>query len=209
MRRAGRHGFSLIEVMVYLTLVILILGSSMVIMLMANRFFASTLDNNAVQREAQTTMLQISRELEESKTGKVILSGADDPKGVIFLSPRNDKGDFQYDYTGDGLLFWQKWVCYYVKEEGNKKKLYRAEKPLGTPTVDPPDTVDTTADFVGLDREEVIAHDLLAFDIVVDTSSSATYSIAASFGREGQTSRTDGDRVAERVDIENSVHLRN
>jgi hypothetical protein len=204
------RGLTLIEMMIYMTLVTLILGSSMIIMMMANRFFHSTLDNNAVQREAQTAMLKISRELEEGKRGKVVLSASGEPKGVIFLSARTNDGDFAYDYTGDGLLFWQKWVCFYVDEDAKSHtKLYRAESALGTPETDPPDTVLTTSDFQALGNPQVVAHDLISFDIQADTTSANTFNISASFGREGQTNRTDGDRMAEKVDVENSVHLRN
>ena len=194
--------------MVYMTLLVLIVGSAMVVMLMANQFFSSTLDNNAVQREAQTTMMRLSRELEESKEGQVLFSGVGEPKGVIFISPRDEYGEYHYDFGGEGLLYWQKWVCYFVKEEGHKQKLIRAER-IVPPTTDPSPTTWTTTDFQGETRQEIVSNDLLSFEIAPDPLIGNTFNIEATFGREGKTNRRDGDRVAERVAIENSVHLRN
>jgi hypothetical protein len=196
--------------MVYLTLLILILGSSLLVMLMANRFFVSTLDNNAVQREAQTTMMRLSRELEESKAGSVILSADDQQTGLVFLSPRNLDGEFVYDYSSNGDLFWHKWICYYVANESDKPKLYRAEQALLSPATAPENTLMTPTDFQLLTgTREIVAHDLLSFEIQSDLATTNTYNIRASFGREGRRNNTDGDRIAETVDIENSVHLRN
>ena len=206
MKRSGLRGLSLVEMMIYMTLLVLIAGSALIVVVMANRFFNSTIDNNAVQREAQITMLRISHELEESKQGKVLV----EPEGIIFLSPRTKKEEFNYDYGGDGLLVWQKWVCYYVDSQGGKQKLCRAEAYLKDPTTDPPDPTLTTADFKNLStRPEIVAHDLLAFEVEDSALSANTFDIRASFGREGRTNNTDGDRMAEKVDIENSVHLRN
>ena len=211
MRRADLPGFTLVEIMVYMTLLVLILGSSMVVMLMANRFFKSTLDNNAVQREAQTTMLRLSRELEESKRGLVKLNTENETPGVVFISPRNDKGEYVYDYSGDGELFWQKWACYYVGPgPDGDARLYRGERSLGAAAIAPEATTLTILDFhTDSERRETVANDLISFEIAADIATADTYNIRASFGREGRTNNTDGDRMAEKVDLETSVHLRN
>jgi len=206
--RRRYKGFSLIEVTVYLTLLILIMGGAMAIMLLANCFFGSTLDNNAVQRDAQATMMRLSRELEESKEDQVLFSEDGEPKGVIFISPRDEAGEFEYDFSGEGRLMWQKWICYFVEENGGKLKLLRTETPI-MPTTEPTPTTWTTSHFQAIHKREVVSHELLAFEIVPDSTIENTYNVSASFGREGHTHRTDGDRVAERVEIENSVHLRN
>jgi len=126
-------GLTLSEVLAYM-------GVLLIIVLFAGTFIINSLKyyrmidiETTLQQRLLVSMSHVSRDLSVANRNSLRI----EPDGIIFASPRNDTGGF--NFASDGSLYWQKWVCYYIKDSGDDKVLVKKEIPISSPSVDPGD----------------------------------------------------------------------
>lgn len=181
MRR--KRGATLVELMVYTSLLGLLLGSIYAVFAASMRYFRVAQAATELQADAQKTVLNLVADLSDSNASSIKIGS--NPTGIIFISPRNQYGDFSYDSGGD--LYWQKWVCYYRESTTNKlirKEMYLPANvnPPGTPSTSIPSNATLTTTYfqtlLGA-RTTTVAEDITAFSV----SGTSPVSISATFER--------------------------
>ncbi|MCD4786158.1 MAG: prepilin-type N-terminal cleavage/methylation domain-containing protein [Candidatus Eremiobacteraeota bacterium] len=137
-------GFTLAEVMSYM-------GVLLIIILFAGTFVINSLKyyrlidiETTLQQRLLVSMSHISHDLSVANRNSLQI----EQNGMIFASPRNAAGGFSF--ASDGSLYWQKWVCYFIKNSGDDKILVKKEIPISSPSVDPGSPpFDTVSQFSG------------------------------------------------------------
>ena len=185
-----KKGLTLIEVLIYSMLMIFILTGiySVFTASMQNyHLISSTID---VQKASLNTVHRLAKELSESKLSYIKLYGTD-PKGIVFLSPRNNNGVFQYymnasdsNDSNNQKPMWQKYVVYYVDtdpEDSSSKAIIRKTEMLTTPSVSPtfnPQSISYYQSLSGTSiPKNVLAHKVYSATFYWLNSGTVTYSI--------------------------------
>ncbi len=171
-------GFSLIELTIYSSLVLLMMAIIIPMYLACRRYFEISRASVGVQQAANLATYRLNLELMESSPASAEFyprpSDPSAPVGVVFLSARGNDRQFTID-PSTGTPSWQRVVGYYLDTDPmypnnpQVQALYRAELvPNGFPRSDgvAPSTLSprvTTATIrsTGINRR-LIAHDVLA-----------------------------------------------
>ncbi|MBI3925058.1 MAG: hypothetical protein HY319_05920 [Armatimonadetes bacterium] len=156
-----RLGATLIELLVYCSLLLLLLGAVYGTFSLSRRYYASVQAATESQQEAMKAMLSLGEELSQA-AGDTLVDGVSlaGPEGVRFLSARTEGGLFAHD-PGSGDLLWQRWVC--IHRDTGTREVLVTEVPLPSPTTQIPDpgfrpTVADIAGSPGFARRSVARH---------------------------------------------------
>lgn len=136
-------GFTLVETMIYSSLLLILLGGISTVLGLGSRYYREVQALAEVQREAAAGGAALRMEIAETRGPSLTVGLA--PAGLVLLSPRPDSGPWVHDSSGS--LLWQRWVCFYLESRGGVSTLVRKEKKLAAPTAVPPEPVWTTALF--------------------------------------------------------------
>lgn len=182
--RMRQRGFTLVEVSIYGTLLLVVLGMSYAVLAMSLRYY-QTLDNQA---QLQQAGLVASTSLVDDLSGTAQASVRTEGNGLVFLSARGVGGQVFYDEAGD--LLWLKFVCYY--RDG--QRLMRRERSI-TPTVTVPATIPTVASFAsdGSLPTRLVAADVTGLSVT--PGSSVLLGLTLSNTRFGGSLVSVSDRV--------------
>lgn len=141
---------SLVEIAIVSGLLLVVSLGMLAVLTGAVNYYHATNATLDAQQGVLFGMNRISQELTEAHRDTVLMGqfpaagGADSRGWIIFASPRDANGNYQFDTFG--RLLWQKFICYYVGEVGppddRTPALLRAEQyleDLGTlPAIVPP-----------------------------------------------------------------------
>ncbi len=197
----ARRGTTLVELLVYIVLMSMMLTAVYAVFVASMRYFRVAQAATELQNDAQQCTLHMVADLADS-TSSTVVTGTG-PIGIVFLSPRNNIGNFVYDSSGN--LYWQKWVGYYF--DSTNQQLIRKEVTLTTAVTTVPTNPYTTATFAALTgsnvRTRTIATDMTALSVGGTTS----VTISATFERSvfSNAAGTNDNRVQ----ITDQVKLRN
>lgn len=171
-------GFSLIELTIYSSLVLLMMAIIIPMYLACRRYFEISRASVGVQQAANLAAYRLNLELMESSPSSVEFyprpSDPSAPVGVVFLSARGNDRHFTID-PSTGTPSWQRVAGYYLDTDPmypnnpQVQALYRAEfVPNGFPRSDgvapstlSPRVTTETLKTSGINRR-LVAHDVLA-----------------------------------------------
>ncbi len=137
---------SLIEISIVSGLLLFVSLAMLAVLTGAINYYHATNATLDAQQGVLFGMNRISQELTEAHRDTVLMSQLGDAhQGIIFASPRDENGNYQFDTFG--RLLWQKFICYYIGEVGPPgdeiPALLRTERyleDLGTgPSIVPPE----------------------------------------------------------------------
>ena len=135
-----RRGFSLIEVIVALSLLGLLLGGILLVYTIGNRYLQQAATAAGVQQQSMVALSLLERELYNAPQISVNWqAGAFPTNYVWFLSAEGvsaPSGGYRFQ---NGKLLFQKWVCYYLDTTPGYSpdfRLRRCEVALNSPTED-------------------------------------------------------------------------
>lgn len=130
-------GFTIIEVVVYSSVLLFLLGGIFMVVEGGSRYFRLAEAHETVNQQAVIAMARVRAEL--TNGSQTSLNPETTPRNhILFLSPfgLEGSGEEDYEYGGDGTqLLWKTWVCFYRDDQN---RLVRAE-------VDAPDDIDPSA----------------------------------------------------------------
>lgn len=95
------------------------------------RYFKSSMTTVQLQQDSLLALMWLTRELGESNP-KTVATFAN-PPGVLFASPRDANGNIALDTQG--LVKWQKFICYYLEDRNGVSCLVRKEQMLDHPDI--------------------------------------------------------------------------
>ncbi|MGE0494080.1 MAG: PilW family protein [Vulcanimicrobiota bacterium] len=124
--------FTLPEVMVAGSLMLLVLGAVLRLMIAGNAYLSLQEGRTELQKDVTLAFLWMSRELRETDADSIQVA----PDGAVFASPRDFSGEVKFDSAG--RMLWQKYICYYVEEVAGKPCLVRKAVAISPPAVSPP-----------------------------------------------------------------------
>lgn len=108
------RGFTLIEVLVYSSVLAFLLGGLYLLVVAGSKHFQKGRAYQTAQQEALKGMTALSRELKNAKANSVLHTPLPTPN-ILFLSPEEpapaSAGSREYDSAGQ--LLWKKWACFY------------------------------------------------------------------------------------------------
>jgi type II secretory pathway pseudopilin PulG len=118
------RGFTLVEVVVYSSVLLFLLGGIFMVVEGGSRYFRLAEAHETVNQQAVIAMSRIRGEL--TNGSQASLNPSNTPQDhILFLSPfgMDDTNEDDYEYDGTQLI-WKKWVCFYLDGED---RLVRAE----------------------------------------------------------------------------------
>lgn len=134
----NKRAFTLIEVAVYSSILLLLLGGVFMVVEGGMRYFRLASAHETVNQQAVIALSRVRAELANASQSSVVIDTS--PQNyILFLSPfglesSTDPADQIYEYQ-DNQLIWKKWVCFY---RDSSERLVRAE--LDTPDENNPST---------------------------------------------------------------------
>lgn len=131
-----RRGLTLLEMLIYASLLLFILAMVYSSLVMGVRAYRSTENLADVQQKALTAMRTIVEEAASSPATSLRVEAA----AFLFLSARDAAG--RIHYAADGRALWQKWVLFYF--DPTTSTVYRKELAL-VPSANPPGVVPSVA----------------------------------------------------------------
>ena len=162
MKRSGfaqrRLGMTLSELLVAAFLMGLLGTAVCSVLSLSYRYVMISQASLDLQINAQSAILHLASELADSRSTLVKIGTT--PPGVIFPSPRTAADRYERDSTG--VLYWQKWVCYYY--DGTANQLVRSVVTI-TPTTTPTATSYNTSDFATMGTRTVVARNMSALTL--------------------------------------------
>jgi len=198
-----RRGATLVEVIVYCALLGLLLTAIYQVLIGCARAYVEYLSVTELERGVMIATTRVTWELAESNSGSIRIDT--NPSGIVFASPQNAQGLFQYDASGN--LLWQKYVCYYL--DTATRKLVRKEEYLTTPETSAPaiPTGKTTSYFK---NSTSLVSTWSAPAITTFTPSGASpVSLTIAASAQSPIPDKTGTRPADNVEIFTRVYLRN
>lgn len=141
------------------------------------RFYNTQVRATEVEQQAIQATRWLSQELGEGSIESIANLPAPE-SAVVFGSPRDKDNLLQFD---NGVMLWQKFVCYYVDKAGGTSILKRGVLEFGEPAYAPPPVPDsiTISTFQGTDvSERVMARHIE--NLKVNVTDSAEIEIKAS-----------------------------
>ncbi|MEW6280941.1 MAG: prepilin-type N-terminal cleavage/methylation domain-containing protein [Candidatus Eremiobacterota bacterium] len=163
------RGMTLIELMVYAMLLSVALATIFLFFKYGNVYLHKTRTMVAVEQQSNVATAWLMKDLMECPEG--LIDSFASPPGVVFLSARDNNGNFVYD-TNTGDPIWQRYVGYYLDVDPERPNdtrvnaLFRAEQVVGglpatnaqRPT--PAGVTTTTMRTSGINRR-LVAHGLV------------------------------------------------
>lgn len=138
-----RRGATLIELIVVMFLMSLMMISVGALMREGQNFYFGSIESLDLQKDALVAISRVSNELGDTNISSVRVypdpQAADRPAavppdtvfnstGIVFASPRDATGNFQFDSAG--RIVWQTFVCYYVQTINGSPALVRKVTPI-------------------------------------------------------------------------------
>lgn len=159
-RKSRVRGTTLFETMIAAALVGLMMTYGFDILVAGSRYQKRVEVNAELDQAALAGMSLLVRELKESTSSAIVFGS----NAVVFASPRDPQGGFQYDAAG--RILWWKIVCYSVEEVNGVSCLVRREESLGSiPSSTIPRVVQTPIYFQQSNLpSRVVASDVTAVD---------------------------------------------
>lgn len=204
MKQPRSRGTTLVEIMIYMSLVTMVFMAIYGVFMAGRRYFEIARASIEVQQAANTIGYRLTRDLMETDAATVRFfpnsASSSAPAGVVFLSARKpvtgapDDNTFVYDQTY-GVPMWQKYLGYYLDTDPSypndtqMRALYLAEiVPSGFPKTRaeaPSVNGLTTASFKSSGRNKrIVAHGIMAptnarphggFDVYAVVNGAKTY----------------------------------
>jgi len=171
-RMSWPTGFTLIETILYLTILLLAMSAIYGVLMGTHRYFQIADSSVEVERSAHVAMRGLTSELAESNATPIIWDSSTNPgPGIIFPSIRSTTGTVSYNTAGK--ILWQKFVCYYV-DTGSPQKLTRKEVGITATATVPtaPTTHNTVSEFSGDASlsKRVVANNVQTFTVTVSNA---------------------------------------
>lgn len=130
-----RQGSTLIEVVIYQSILLLLFSGLYVTVFGAMRYLRKSDVYQDVLRQAQVGLLKVSQELVNTSASSRTLGAGN--QHILFLSPDVLlPASGPWTYTATGQLQYKKWVCFYF--DAASGSLRRCERALGAPQTSPP-----------------------------------------------------------------------
>ncbi|MEW6282236.1 MAG: hypothetical protein AB1758_26760 [Candidatus Eremiobacterota bacterium] len=103
------------------------------------RYYKASLTTVQLQQDSLLALMWLTRELGESNSRTVAVFTS--PPGILFASPRDNLHNYALD--SQGLIKWQKFICYYLEDRNGVSCLVRKEHYLDHPDlgISPPPVV--------------------------------------------------------------------
>ncbi len=163
-RKIGPHnGATLIEIMVASAVTFLIIFMAYDMLAAARRYYVKIQTMQEITDHSLYAMVRLTRELEETSARSIHIDS--DPPGIVFASPRDLQGNFNYNPMGGPS--WTKYVCLYW--DSSTRKLMKVDELLpgghvSSPPQIPP-TRNTTFFATSSYPKTVLARDIAYFEI--------------------------------------------
>jgi len=154
MKPGGERGTTLVEIMVYISIMGVVFTIVYTILTYSMRYFDYGINLADLQQQALKAQMMLNREISESTMASVIYNNdSTSGYGIIFLSPRDKQGNFKtYQSIDGGKPIWQKFIGYYVSSEKlMRKEVSISPSPNPTPTAPaatPTNPYTSVADFI-------------------------------------------------------------
>jgi len=154
MRTNCARGTTLVEIMVYISIMGVVFTIVYTILTYSMRYFDYGINLADLQQQALKAQMKLNREISESTMASIIYNN-DSTKGygIIFLSARDRHGNFKtYQSIDGGKPVWQKFIGYYVSSDRlMRKEVSISPSPNPTPTAPvavPTNPYTSVADFI-------------------------------------------------------------
>jgi hypothetical protein len=125
--KSYRRGFSLIELTIYSSLLLFLMGSVYFVLVTGLHYFRLGDVFKETQGQAILAMRKMRNEIANTTPAAISLVEATPEDNMVFLSPDElypNQTDF-WTYNGFQELEWKKWVCFY--HDSTNQELIRAE----------------------------------------------------------------------------------
>ncbi|MCE1245330.1 MAG: prepilin-type N-terminal cleavage/methylation domain-containing protein [Firmicutes bacterium] len=196
----NRKGITLPELLIYAFLFGIILTGIYGIFISSMKYYRVTEARTIMHQNAMNSMANLFSETPGAKSTSVVIGSA--PSGLYFLSARKSDGSYEFDSTGK--IKWQRWVCYYLKQETNGKySLMRKEAPLSLPTANPGACPYST---VTAFANSTVSADTIATGIqsmTIAKQATGNYSFEIIFDQTTDTTKPNRLQVATRIQTRN------
>jgi len=166
LRKRTRNGFTVIETLVFATILLVLMGSIVLVIQGGLRYMRTTTAYQDAQRQVVVGIQKMREDLSKSTTARrEPPSPLLDSDHIIFLSPTPPPPDVDWTYDGSDLEY-HYWVCYYFDSSSNE--LVRIQIPIppstSNETADPPEL----ADFLSQPKDnnwKVVARDIQSMTV--------------------------------------------
>lgn len=108
--RNRRRGTTVLELLIYSTILGLVMTGIYSVLIAGMRYFHTADTSVELQSNAMDALANISQQLAEGNGASCSIGTS--PAGIVFGSPRDANGNFQFNSSGS--LLWQKYVCFYI-----------------------------------------------------------------------------------------------
>lgn len=126
---SSRRGFSLIELAVYASLLLVLLGGVSMVVVGGTRYLQTGTAYQTAQNESLVAMRKVMEDLGRSTAQfRRPASPLTDSDHIIFLSPDPPGGSTTWTYNNDELQY-HFWICYYW--DVGRQELVKARLPVG------------------------------------------------------------------------------
>lgn len=129
-QRSIKRGYTLTELLAYLGLLLLITIFSGSFVINGLRYYRMLDVETSLQQSLMISMDRLVQDMNSAGASSLIVESG----GVIMASPRTSDGTFVF--SSDGSMLWQKWICYYVRNEGKSKVLAVKEAVISPASTD-------------------------------------------------------------------------
>jgi len=197
MKKPNR-GFTLIEMIVYLSISLIIIIFAGNFIINGLRYYRLVEIETRLQQDLIVSISNISKEINMAKNSSLIKG----TNGVIFASARKPSGSFSFSSVGE--LYWQKWVCIYMKQSGDTNIIVKKEIAISPETLSPgAPPFATVSEFdAAAVPERIIARGATAFT-VEDAGYPGGYKISISLDKTTDTTRPNEIRGETEVLLRN------
>jgi len=129
LKRSG--GTSLIEVMIYALLLGIAMTGIYGVLISTMKYYQTVDNRTQLQQNAISAYSNITGDMMGTANSSIITGNS--PVGIIFVSSRKSDGNHEID--SGGTVKWQKWVCYYLKQnQFGTFDLFKKEVPIQNPS---------------------------------------------------------------------------
>lgn len=131
MRVSSRRAFTIIELLIASTLMLLMLIAAHQALVLASRYQQKLKDSSQIQQETMTILRKLERSIRTAALDSMTVSV--DGRALLFLSAETDEGP--YDTEPDGSIRWRRYVCYHLEGSEPLYTLVRREQKVNLASV--------------------------------------------------------------------------
>ncbi len=198
-KKIHQKGFTLPEIMVYITLVAILLSGVATLLISSIKYHKTAERIADLQHNALIALTNLSNDLSESQ-GDAIYRDENENNWLLFPSPKNiTTGGHSFDDSGS--MYWQKWVAYYIETDNDGvDNLVKKEMTLNPMSIEP--GVPPANDLIGIKQAQgsvrVIARGVEEFTVTQGANGNS-YIISVVIDRTTDT--TKANKINARTEI--------